>query len=258
MSKLYWNPYGAYALYKREVTRFVRVGGQTILPPMINALLFLAIFVLAIGDLKAEIKGIPFPQFMGIGLLIMNIIQSTFSNPSSSIVISKVIGYVIDILMPPLSALEILIAHVSAAITRGLIVGFGISISMSIFISLSLSSPLLLIYYVINSCICVALIGILTGIIAQTFDQSNFIYSYIITPLTFLSCTFYPVDRLPHSVQQFNQFNPFFYMIDGFRYAMTGYNGSNIEFGMMFLLGINILLTFLVYYLLKIGWRIKS
>lgn len=258
MAKIFWNPYGAYSLYMRETTRFIKVGTQTILPPIVNALLFLAIFVLAIGDIKAVIKGIPFPEFMGIGLLVMNIIQTTFSNPSSSIVLSKILGYIVDILMPPLSAFEILLAHVGAAITRGLMVGAGIALCMSVFISFNIIHPSYLIYYLANSCICVAMLGILTGIVAKTFDQSNFIYSYVMTPLTFLSCTFYPVDRLPPVVQQFNQFNPFFYMIDGFRFAMTGYNGSDIEFGMIFLGGINILLTILVYYLLKIGWRIKS
>jgi ABC-2 type transport system permease protein len=252
------NWLGAYTLYMREVRRFLKVYHQTLIAPAVTSMIFLAIFVLALGDVKSDINGVEFKQFMGYGLIIMTMVQNAFANTSSSLIMSKVIGYIIDILTPPLSSKEIIIAYSLGALTRALLTGIIVAFSFSFFIEYSVHHAGLLVFYSVFSCLLLAQLGIFSGIAANTFDQSAAITSYIITPLSFLSGTFYSVERLPAFLKMINQFNPFFYMIDGFRYSLTNHADSNIEFGVGYLIFINIALFFLLDCLFRKGWRIKS
>lgn len=253
-----FNYYGTYTLFVREVKRFLKVYHQTLIAPAVSALIFLSIFVLALGDVKSEVKGVKFIDFMGIGLIIMTIVQNSFSNSSSSLIMSKVIGYINDILMPPLGSLEIIIAFSLGAITRGIICGLLVAGMLYFFIDYQVYSLGALIYFTLSSCFCMALVGIFSGIAANTFDQNSAITSYLITPLSFLSGTFYSVERLPEFFQKINMFNPFFYMIDGFRYSLTGYNDSDLSFGVLFLLICNVALFLALHVAFSKGWRIKS
>lgn len=252
------NWYGMYSLTKREIKRFMRVYNQTIFAPVVSAMIFLSIFVLAIGSNKHEIAGIKFINFMGYGLIIMSVIQNTFSNSSSSIIMSKVIGYIIDILYPPLGSVEIIIAYTVGSLARGILVGIAVTICLLPFVEFTIYHPVLLILFILLSCIFLGQAGILVGITCQSFDHVSAITSYIVVPLSFLSGTFYSVKNLPIFMQYINILNPFFYMIDGFRYSLTNHADSHILFGLSFLLFLNISTFMLLYHLINIGWRIKG
>jgi ABC-2 type transport system permease protein len=260
MEKVNW--YGAYTLAKREIKRFLRVYHQTIISPIVSALIFLAIFTLAHkssqSGAESLIGGVQFTNFMGYGLIIMTIAQNAFANSSSSFIMSKVIGYITDILIPPLGAIEIITAFTIGAILRGIMVGIGVSVALLPFIDYTLYHPFLMVFYLLFSCSLLGQFGILTGLIANSFDQNAAIYSYIITPLSFLSGTFYSFKNLPLIFQQVNQLNPFFYIIDGFRYCLTNQGDSNITIGITFLSLANILIFLLLVRLINRGWRLKN
>ena len=256
MEKINW--YGAYTLTLREVRRFLRVYNQTILTPVISALIFLAVFVLAIGSNRPDIDGIKFINFMGYGLIAMSILQNAFANSSSSFIMSKVIGYISDILTPPFGSAEIILAFTIGAVLRGLLVGVAVTIALSPFIDYTLYHPLLLVFYLLASCTLLGQFGILSGLIANSFDQHSAITSYLITPLSFLSGTFYSVKALPPFFQQMNLINPFFYIIDGFRYCITDKADGNITTGIIFLIIANVVLYLALDKAIKTGWRIKS
>lgn len=255
MEKINW--YGAYTLTLREVKRFLRVYNQTILTPVVSSLIFLAVFVLAIGANKPDVDGIKFINFMGYGLIAMSIIQNAFANSSSSFIMSKVIGYLTDILTPPLGSVEIIMAFTLGAVLRGLLVGISVTVALSPFIDYTLYHPLLMVFYLLASCTLLGKLGILSGLIANTFDQHSAINSYLITPLSFLSGTFYSVKALPTFFQQVNLINPFFYIIDGFRYCITNKADGSILAGVIFLIAANIVLYLTLDKAIKSGWRIK-
>ncbi len=204
------------------------------------------------------IGNVKFINFMGYGLLIMTVVQNAFANTLSSLIMSKVIGYINDILMPPFSGLEIVISYIIGAVLRGLASGLVLLIFLWPFIDINIEHPILLIFFTLGAASLLGQLGILAGIMANTFDQSSAITSYLITPLSFLSGTFYSVKKLPEFLQSVNLFNPFFYMIDGFRYSLTSYSDGNIMTGIIMILATNIALFALLVRLFNIGWRIKS
>jgi ABC-2 type transport system permease protein len=252
--------YGVYTLYIKEVKRFIKVYNQTIFAPTVSALTFFSIFVLALGGGGiVKIHGIHFASFIAYGLIIMSMVQNAFSNTSSSITMSKVLGYISDILIPPFSPLEIICAYILAAITRALLVGLTVTVILYQFIDIHVYSYPVLIISTILATTLLGTLGMMTGIIANNFDQNASINSYIITPLSFLSGTFYSIDRLPVWLQYVSKCNPFFYMIDIFRYSLTGYTDSlNITFGISYLTIITIIALYSVNVMLKNGWRIKN
>ncbi|MFN9477056.1 MAG: ABC transporter permease, partial [Rickettsiales bacterium] len=194
----------------------------------------------------------------GYGLIIMSIVQNAFGNSSSSLIMSKIIGYISDILTPPLGSKEIIIAFTLGAVLRGLMVGIIVTISLIPFVEFTLYYPLLLAFYTLASCMLLGKLGILSGMIANSFDQHSAITSYLITPLSFLSGTFYSVKDLPQILQQINLLNPFFYMIDGFRYCLTNKADGNIILGIVFLITSNIVMYLVLDKLIDKGWRIKG
>lgn len=252
------NWYGTYCLAQREVKRFIKVYHQTIISPVVSALIFLSVFVLAMGPNKADINGVKFINFMGYGLIIMSIVQNAFANSSSSFIMSKVLGYISDILTPPLGSIEIIIALTAGSVLRGLIVGIAVTISLIPFVDYVVYHPFLLGFFILASCIFLGQIGIISGMIANNFDQHSAVTNYLITPLSFLSGTFYSVQSLPEAFQKINLFNPFFYMIDGFRYCLSNRADGDITHGIIFLVISNILLFLLLVKLINIGWRIKG
>lgn len=256
MEKL--NTIGITTLYLKEVRRFLKVYNQTLFAPVVTSLLFLAVFTLAIGDRVQTVAGVPFGQFMTAGLIMMSVVQNAFANTSSSFTMGKVLGTLIDYLMPPLSASEITFAMVMAGITRGFFVGTLVALAVSFFTPLAIHHIGYVLFHIIAASMLLALLGMFGGILAETFDQMAAVNSYIITPLAFLSGTFYSVKRLPEFFYNVSQYNPFFYMIDGFRYGMTGYNDGNLLIGICVLIGTNVFMWCVVHTMLAKGYRIKS
>lgn len=256
MEQINW--YGTYTLALREVKRFMRVYNQTLITPAISSLMFLCIFSLAIGTKRHEIDGIKFVNFVGYGLIISAIIQNSFGNSSSSFIMSKIIGYISDILTPPIASQEIIFAFVIGAVLRGVMVGIIVTIALSPFVEFTLHHPFLLIFYVLASCTLLGKLGILSGLISNSFDQHSAVTNYVIMPLSFLSGTFYSVKDLPNILQKINMVNPFFYIIDGFRYCLTDKSDGQIIVGIIFLASANAIMYLVLVKLLNSGWRIKG
>ena len=252
------NWFGTYTLTIKETLRFLRVYHQTIIAPIVSAMIFLAIFYLSIGSHKHNINNVPFLDFMGYGLIMMSMIQNAFGNSSSSLIMSKVIGYIVDLLVPPLRGMEIVIAYSIGSVIRAVIVGVGVALAMLPFIDFHIYHPLLLVFFVLAACTLMAKLGILAGLIANSFDQMAAVTNYVIVPLSFLSGTFYSVKSLPVILQYINHVNPFFYIIDGFRYCLTDVADSNITAGVVILIAGNIFMFYLTTHLINIGWRLKS
>jgi len=252
------NWFGANTLLKKEVLRFLKVYHQTLFSPVVNIILFLAVFSLSMGDKINNIGEVEFSIFVSAGLIMMASMQNAFANSSSSFVMSKVMGHIIDYLIPPLQAFEIIYAFTLGAILRGLAVALVSFLVISCFIKLPIFNFYLMIFYLVFSCCFLGLMGILCGIISDGFDQMSAVTSYLITPLTFLSGTFYSIESLPKFWQNIAHFNPFFQMIDGFRYSITGHCDGNLLMGAIYILAINLVMMIFIYRLLKIGYRIKS
>ena len=187
------NWLGMWTLYLKEVQRFMKVWMQTLMAPIITTLLFLAIFSLALAGLRPDINGVPFINFLAPGLIMMAIIQTAFANSSSSLLVSKVQGNVVDILMPPLSPAELNIGITLGGLTRGMFVGAGTFLGMSVFVSLSIYSLAAAVFYAAIASALMSLIGLLGGIWAEKFDHLATVTNFVITPLAFLSGTFYSV-----------------------------------------------------------------
>lgn len=247
-----------WTLYKREVWRFMKVWNQTLLAPCITTLLFLAILNLALGGAERSVGNLPFDQFIAPGLIMMAVVQNAFANSSSSLMLSKIQGVIIDLLMPPFKGAELTFALAMGGVTRGLTVAFTCGLALYYFVPFTLHSLPVALYFLVVSSFFLALMGCLAGIVAQSFDQMSAITNYIITPLAFLSGTFYSIQNLPPFWQKISHADPFFYMIDGFRYAMTGYSDGNIETGMVVLALMTLVMWGIVHLAFAKGWRLKS
>tara|TARA_B100000686_G_C16793766_1_gene980716 strand:- start:2042 stop:2812 length:771 start_codon:yes stop_codon:yes gene_type:complete len=254
----YSNYLPIWYLFKKEVLRFVKVGIQTIIGPAVSSLLFLAIFVLALGKSVQSINDVPFANFIAPGLIMMTILQNSFSNPASSIGQAKFQGNIIDVLMAPLSDLELVLGYLGGSIARGLICGIFTTFGIVLFIEINIYSIFALIFYALMGSMMMGSLGIIVGIWADKWDQQQGITNFIVLPMTFLSGTFYSISRLPEQWQNLSAFNPFFYNIDGFRYAFIGKSDSSLLIGSVSLVIINFILFFLCYLMFRSGYKLKS
>ncbi len=254
-SRINW--FGAYTLLSKEVRRFLKVYHQTLFSPVINIVLFLAVFSLSVGSNLTEINGVPFAVFMSAGLIMMAAMQNSFANSSSSFVMGKVMGHFVDYLIPPLGAFELLFAFTCGAILRGICVAIVAFLTILIFVPLGFHSVAHAVFYLVFASMFLGLLGVLCGVISETFDHMSAMTSYVITPLTFLSGTFYSTNSLPQFWRGVSHFNPFFYMIDGFRFSLTGKNDGDLLTGMIYIVSINLILGVALFFLIKRGYRIK-
>ncbi|MBM3590531.1 MAG: multidrug ABC transporter permease [Alphaproteobacteria bacterium] len=252
------NWFGAFTLLKKEVYRFLKVYHQTLFSPVVNIVLFLAVFNLSVGNHIQTIEGVDFAVFMSAGLIMMASLQNSFANSSSSFVMGKVMGHIVDYLIPPLGALELLIAFTLGAIIRGICVGIVAYLTILIFVPLGFHNFFIAFFYLFIGCMLLGLLGVLCGIISESFDHMSAMTSYLITPLTFLSGTFYSTNSLPEFWKSISHFNPFFYMIDGFRFGITGHNDGNLLLGSIYILLINLILSIAILRMFKTGFRIKN
>ncbi len=252
------NTIGVYTLCKRETWRFLKVWNQTVVAPVVTTLLFLAVLVLAMGGQERVVDGLPYSQFVAPGLIMMAIVQNAFANTSSSLMLAKIQGVIIDFLMPPLSGSEVVFSLLVGGLIRGLMVGVVVMASVYMFVPFTMVHPWIGLFHVLAASMMLALLGVLTGIWAQSFDQLSAITNYVITPLAFLSGTFYSIHHLPEFWRGICHYNPFFYMIDGFRYAMTGYSDSQWYIGIIVMFSLNIIMWVLTAWLFNKGYRLKS
>ncbi|MEX0837920.1 MAG: ABC transporter permease [Parvibaculum sp.] len=252
------NWLGMWTLYLKEVRRFWKVMTQTIAAPVITTLLYLAIFALAIGKFRPDVHGVPFVEFLAPGLIMMTMIQNAFANTSSSLLISKIQGNIVDLLMPPLSPMEQTIGIALAGVTRGLVCGGATALAMLPFVELGLAHLWALLFFATGASLMLSLFGILGGIWSEKFDHLQAVTNFVLLPLTFLSGTFYSVTQLPDFAHSITLWNPVFYLIDGFRYGITGHADGALETGVALVIGINLALWIICHMLFRTGFRLKA
>jgi len=253
------NWIGLWTLYLREVQRFAKVAMQTVAAPVITSMLFLMVFAVAVGE-RAQLAGdVDFIAFLVPGLVMMTVLQNAFANTSSSLVVAKVQGNIVDILMPPIGPAELLVGMAAGGMTRGIAVGLTAAVVLGLFGGLSVpAAPLVALAFLVLGSLALAFAGILAGIWANKFDEMAAITNFVIQPLAFLSGTFYSVERLPAPFDTIATLNPFFYAIDGFRYGLIGIADRPVMVGLVCLVVVNGVLGWLCYRVLKSGYRLKS
>jgi len=252
------NWVGAWTLYKKEVLRFLIVWIQTIFSPLISSLLFLLVLSLAIGADRGDVLGVPFITFLAPGLISMQVIQQSFSHSSSSFMIGKIQGNIVDLLYAPLSAAEVTISVALAAVTRSVMIAIVSIIVFKLIVDIEITNYFLLIVFTLLSSFILGNIGIIAGLWAEKFDHMATVTNFVIVPLSFLSGTFYSIERLPEVLQIISKANPFFYMIDGFRYSFIGKADGSIFVGLIYLSILSFVSWFVTYLLYKKGYKIKS
>ena len=254
----YVNWIGFWTLYKKEVLRFLIVVIQTVISPLVTSLLFLLVLSLAIGNERGEVLGVSFITFLAPGLIAMQVIQQGFSHSSSSIMIGKIQGNIVDILYAPLSASEITLAINLAACTRSLMIAIVSIVVFTFIVELQFYNFFYIFIFTFLGAFILSSIGIIIGLWAEKFDHMASATNFIIVPLSFLSGTFYSIDRLPDILKNVSEMNPFFYIIDGFRYGFLGAADGSIQFGLFYLLILSFITWFAAYMLFKKGYKIKS
>jgi ABC-2 type transport system permease protein len=252
------NLIGLWTLYLKEVRRFLKVPGQTLAAPVVTTLMFLLIFSLALGRGGRVIEGLPFLEFLAPGLVMMAVIQNAFANTSSSILIGKIQGNIVDMLMPPLRPGELLFGIVAGGVTRGLLVAVVVTLAMLPAVAIRIEHPLLVLYYALSGSLMLALLGLLGGIWAERFDQMAAVTNFVVTPLSFLSGTFYSIAQLPGPFLLAAHLNPFFYLIDGLRFGFTGHADGSVVIGALAVAAVNLALWLLAHALLARGYRLKA
>ncbi len=253
-----WNTLGMQTLAMREIRRFTNVWTQTLAAPMATALLFMLVFVLALGDRRGEVMGMPFAAFLAPGIVMMTVIQNAFANTSSSIVISKVQGNIVDTLMPPLSPMEIMVGYVAGGVARGALVAVFVALVVFPFGGVGVAHPLWALVFVLLGATLLSLVGILAGVYADKFDQMAAITNFVVTPLSFLSGTFYSLETLPPLMQAISHANPIFYVIDGFRFGILGVSDSSPWLGAAVCLAVIGALWWGCWRFFVTGYRLKS
>jgi ABC-2 type transport system permease protein len=249
---------GATTLYMKEVRRFWKVGMQTLAAPVLNALLYLLIFAVATGG-RAKVEGIPFPLFIAPGMIIMAMLNAAFANSSSSLMQAKMMGLTQDFLTPPLSPTEQVCAFALGAATRGIVVGLATAAAVFVFVpQLRVVHPWAVLYFGLGASILMGLVGMVTGLWAEKFDHLAAVTTFIVMPLSMLSGTFYTIQRLPEPFRSFSHYNPFFYMISGFRYGFTGIVDGSLAVGMAFSAALILVMGAVCWWLFQTGYRLKS
>lgn len=252
------NWMGLWSLYLKEVRRFMNVATQTVAAPVVTTLLFLAIFTLALGRSVETVQGVTFSQFLAPGLIMMAMVQNAFANTSSSLVISKIQGNIVDVLMPPINETEFVVAYAAAGMTRGLVVGASVGIVMAFFVPVEIHHLWAVLFFSMAASLMLASIGIIAGIWADKFDHMAAITNFVITPFAFLSGTFYSIERLPQPFYDIAHLNPFFYMIDGFRYGFIDSSDASPWLGVAVMSAINVTLLVISWLLVRRGWKLKA
>ena len=259
------NRIGLTALYIKEVRRFLKVQTQTIWGPAVSTLLFLIIFDVALGRGGRTALGVPFTSFLAPGLIVMAMMQNAFANSSFSLLAGKIQGTIIDLLMPPFSNGELMTGIVAAAVTRGLMIGVVMAGVIWLYpaADLHFAAPLAIVWFGLMGTVLLSLFGLLTSIWAEKFDHNAAISTLVVAPLSLLSGTFYTIDNLHAGFETISRFNPFFYVISGFRYGFLGETdiGSGAQAVIWAGIGLfvlNAVLAFVTYRLLQSGWKLKA
>lgn len=248
---------GFYTLFYKEWLRFWKVSVQTILAPVLTALLFLLVFSHTLRSHVEAFPGVSYPAFLVPGLAMMSVLQNAFANSSSSLMQSKMTGNIIFVLLPPLSHREFFLAYLLAAGARGLVVGAGVFAATAWFVDLQFAHPLWAIAFAVAGSGIMGALGIIAGIHSEKVDELAVFQNFIILPLTFLSGVFYSIHSLPPFWQGLSRLNPIFYMIDGFRYGFFGHADVSPLLSLSIVGACFLALSLLTLWLLKTGYKLR-
>ncbi len=252
------NLIGFKTLLLKEVLRFWKVAFQTVAAPVLTAMLYMLIFSHVMAGSNAAFTGVTYEQFLIPGLAMMSMLQNAFANTSSSLIQSKITGNILFILLPPLTHWNFYGAYIIAAVIRALAVGLGVFIVGVCLAHIPVHNGLWILAFAILGSGMLAALGIIAGLWADKFDQLAAFQNFIIMPLTFLSGVFYSIHSLPSFWQTLSHFNPFFYMIDGFRYGFFGKSDVPVMLSFAVTAGAFIVLSSITLYLLKSGYKLRQ
>jgi ABC-2 type transport system permease protein len=249
---------GWQSLFYKEVLRFWKVGFQTVAAPVITAILYLMIFGHVLEGRVQVYESVGYTAFLLPGLVMMSVLQNAFANSSSSLIQSKVMGNVVFLLLTPLSHRAWFVAYVGSSVVRGLAVGSGVMLATWWFAQPSVVAPLWILVFGFMGAALLGALGLIAGLWAEKFDQMAAFQNFIIVPMTFLSGVFYSIHSLPGFWQQVSHLNPFFYMIDGFRYGFFGVSDVSPWLSLVIVGTALGLVSALALHLLRIGYKIRS
>lgn len=250
---------GFFTLIKRETMRFFQVPNNTILPVIVSTILYFIIFGVALGErIAGGGSAEEYLLFLVPGLIMMNMINGSFSNPSGSLFVSRLLGYINDVLLSSLSYLEMVSAYVLGGVIRGVTLGLATWAVGLFFVQVGLAHPLWFLFYAVTTCVVFACFGILIGLWAERNDTLNIPRNFIIQPLVFLGGVFYSIEIIPEALRTFTMYNPIFYMVNGLRYSMTGVQEASVWLGAGILLTLATILVSTCAYVFKIGWKMRS
>jgi len=249
---------GLYTLFGKEVWRFVKVAVQTILTPVVTVMLYLLIFSSVLSE-KVEIyQGVTYTTFLVPGLIMMSMIQNAFANSSSSLFQSKINGSITFVLLAPISHLEFYTAFVGASIMRGIFVGVGVWLAAHLFVHLPVYNFIVLIAFSVLGTGILGTLGLVASIWAQKWDHISAFQNFVILPLSFLSGVFYSIRSLPQFWQHVSYYNPFFYMIDGFRYGFLGVSDISVWISVGIVSAFFIAISTMCLLLLRSGYSLRG
>ena len=248
---------GWQALFYKEILRFWKVGFQTVAAPVITAVLYLMIFGHVLEDRVQVYESVGYTAFLLPGLVMMSVLQNAFANSSSSMVQSKVMGNLVFLMLTPLSHRAWFCAYVGSSVVRGLAVGAGVLLATWWFAQPSLVAPLWVLVFALLGAALLGALGLIAGLWAEKFDQMAVFQNFIIMPMTFLSGVFYSIHSLPEFWRQVSHLNPFFYMIDGFRYGFFGVSDTSPWLSLALVAAALLGVSALALHLLRIGYKIR-
>ena len=248
---------GLKTLYLREVRRFLKVGMQTLAAPVVTALLYMLVFVVAVGGGR-DVHGLAYGTFVAPGLIMMQILGNAFANSSSSLLQAKFNGLMGDFVTPPLTPGEQVIGFGGGAATRGVFVGAVSLLAILPFARLPVAQPWAVAYFGIGAALIMGFLGIMAGLWSEKFDHMAAVTNFVIMPMTFLSGTFYLVERLPEPFRTASHYNPFFYLIDGFRYGFIGRAEGSLAVGVTLTAVLTLALGWTCLWMFKTGYKIKT
>ena len=245
-------------IVRKEIRRFMRIWPQTLLPPAITMSLYFVIFGNLVGSRIGEMGGFSYMQFIVPGLIMMAILNNAFANSSSSLIQAKIMGTATDFLTPPLSPLELTLGFTLGAATRGLAVGLVTAVCVLPFAPLGVANIFAVAWFALAASFIMGMTGVLAGLWSEKFDHLAAVQNFIVMPMTFLSGTFYLVENLPEPFRSISHYNPFFYLIDGFRYGFIGHAESNLAVGVIGSAALMITMGTVCWLVFRSGWRLKS
>lgn len=251
------NVIGTRSLFMKEVRRFLRVPGQTVLQPLISTSLYFVVFAYTLGGRQGDIEGVPYIEFIVPGLVFLSIANNSFLNSSSSFFITKMQGTIVDLLVAPLGPLELMVGFISGAMARGLLVGILTWLVAMLFTGFHLAHVMGTLLFLLLSAYVFSMLGLIASVWAEKFEQINFFPTFLMMPLTFLGGVFYSVRKLPEPFQTISLFNPVVHMVEGLRAGMLGSDEPS-AIGLALLLALAVASTGTAWWMFRVGYKIRS